>query len=305
LRHLGLVEVLVKVTRYVSATEFLRRARAPLEQEEAANSLIVGIAARVAERPAFYGDYPVYLATVDEGDELVAAAVRTPPHNVIVYSARGGDCEPLGLLLDDILDFTEQNASDSPSGRLPGVTAHAPTAETFSTLWSERSGRPYEIGFRQRIYELRTVTGPDGVPGHLRQAKTEDLDLLANWVYNFNIDAHLPPVDMLEAWGLAERRVDAGDLFLWEDEGRPVSMAMKVRPTSRGISVSLVYTPRELRGRGYASACVAALSQQLLDAGWQFCSLYTDLANPTSNSIYQRIGYRPVCDSTEYHFVND
>ena len=75
--------------------------------------------------------------------------------------------------------------------------------------------------------------------------------------------------------------------------------------SSHGITVNLVYTPPELRGRGYASACVAALSQQLLDAGWEFCTLYTDLANPTSNSIYQRIGYRPVCDSNEYHFAQD
>jgi predicted GNAT family acetyltransferase len=91
--------------------------------------------------------------------------------------------------------------------------------------------------------------------------------------------------------------------YSWENEGRPVSTAL-VATTSHGITVSLPH-PRELRNRGYASACVAALSQQLLDAGWHFCTLYTDLANPTSNSIYQRIGYRPVCDSAEYHFMND
>ena len=129
--------------------------------------------------------------------------------------------------------------------------------------------------------------------------------MLAQWVHNFNVEASLAPMDLAEARGLAERRVDAGDLFVWEDGGRPLSMAIKSRPTSHGITVSLVYTPPELRNHGYASACVAALSQQLLDAGWEFCTLYTDLANPTSNSIYQRIGYRPVCDSNEYHFVDD
>lgn len=295
----------MKVTRYSRASDFLTRARGPLERDEAANSLIVGIAARVAENPDYYGKYPVYLATLDEGDKLVAATLRTPPHNAIVYSVRGGDTVPLNLLLDDLLDFTAQSSPDSPTGRIPGVTAHAATALAFAGLWSERTGKPFEIGFRQRIYELRSVTPPQGVPGRLRQARLEDLAMLADWIYNFNIDAYLPPIDMLEAWGLAERRVDAGDLFVWEDEGRPVSMAAKVRPTSHGMSISLVFTPRELRGRGYASACVAALSQRMLDAGWQFCSLYTDLANPTSNSIYQRIGYRPVCDSNEYDFITE
>ena len=117
----------------------------------------------------------------------------------------------------------------------------------------------------------------------------------------FNFDAKLSG-SAVEARELAERRINSGDLFIWEDEGRPVSMAAKNRPSSHGITVSLVYTPRDLRNRGYASACVAALSQQLLDAGWEFCTLYTDLANPTSNSIYQRIGYQPVCDSNEYDF---
>ncbi len=79
-------------------------------------------------------------------------------------------------------------------------------------------------------------------------------------------------------------------------------MAGKSRPTAHGISVGPVYTPPSLRGRGYATALVAELSQHLLDSGYQFTTLFTDLANPTSNSIYQKIGYQPVCDFTEYAF---
>jgi predicted GNAT family acetyltransferase len=63
-----------------------------------------------------------------------------------------------------------------------------------------------------------------------------------------------------------------------------------------------VYTPPGRRGRGYATALVAALSAELLAAGRRFCFLYTDLANPTSNRIYQRIGYERVCDSAEIRF---
>jgi predicted GNAT family acetyltransferase len=90
-------------------------------------------------------------------------------------------------------------------------------------------------------------------------------------------------------------------LYVWEDQ-EPVSMVGYAGPTPNGIRVSAVYTPPERRNRGYASAGVAALSQMLLDGGRRFCFLFTDLANPTSNRIYQQIGYRAVCDVDECKF---
>lgn len=60
--------------------------------------------------------------------------------------------------------------------------------------------------------------------------------------------------------------------------------------------------PPEQRGLGYARACVAGLSQQLLDRGFKYCFLFTDLRNPTSNHIYQQIGYRQVSDVNTYYF---
>jgi hypothetical protein len=94
-------------------------------------------------------------------------------------------------------------------------------------------------------------------------------------------------------------RVERGTVYLWEREGDVVSMAAAVGPTPNGMRVGAVYTPPEHRGHGYASALVAALSQDLLDRGRTFTMLYTDLANPTSNAIYQRIGYVPVSDPLE------
>jgi predicted GNAT family acetyltransferase len=96
-------------------------------------------------------------------------------------------------------------------------------------------------------------------------------------------------------------------IMLWEDEGEPVSFAGWGGRTPNGIRVGPVYTPPELRGRGYATALTAELSQRLLDGrlfdgGRQFCFLYTDLANPTSNAIYERIGYRRVAESAEVLF---
>ena len=90
--------------------------------------------------------------------------------------------------------------------------------------------------------------------------------------------------------------------MLWEHDGRVVSLAGHAGETPNGARVGPVYTPPELRGRGYASALTAALTEQLLER-LRFCFLFTDLANPTSNSIYQRIGYRPVTDITLWRFA--
>jgi predicted GNAT family acetyltransferase len=91
-------------------------------------------------------------------------------------------------------------------------------------------------------------------------------------------------------------------VFLWNDSD-PVSMDVKTRPTRHGASISWVYMPSELRRRGYATSCVVTLSQQLLDAGLECCTLFPDLGNPISNDIYQQVGYRPVCDYKEIRLM--
>ena len=267
--------------------------------------MIVGIAARVSEQPDFYSKHAIYFATVDEGDRLIAAAVRTPPHRVIIYSALDADPEPLRQIVADMVEVGKDFEVDSPVRRVTGVTGPSATALAFARAWTGLTGQSHKPGMSQRIYELRKVDPPENVSGGLRSATDEDLDLLAEWLYWFNVDCHLPVIPKEEAREIATRYLAGGNLFLWEVEGRPVSMAGRGRNSSHGITVNMVYTPPELRGRGYASACVAALSQHMLDAGWAFTTLYTDLANPTSNSIYQRIGSRPVCDSNEYDFITE
>jgi uncharacterized protein len=283
----------VQLMRYNSAAAWLARTQATLEQEEAKNSLQVGVAVRLAEHPNHL-KVPPYLATVEDQEGLAAAAVMTPPHRVIVSSQRGVEPTSLSLIVDDLLA-----GGWSP----PGVVAESSVALTFARLWAERTSQPYRPGMSQRIYELRRVIPPAPVPGAFRTATEDDLDLVSEWVDGFIVDARLPRSTPGESRALAAMRIAGRDICVWETDGRPVSMAGRTRHSSRGIAVSLVYTPKELRRRGYASACVAALSQRLLDAGWEFCTLYTDLSNPTSNAIYQQIGYVPVCDSNEYDFV--
>jgi hypothetical protein len=101
---------------------------------------------------------------------------------------------------------------------------------------------------------------------------------------------------------ILETRVNRRGTYLWDDGG-PVAMASTTGRSPHGVRITDVFTPRESRGRGYASAAVAHLSQLCLDDGLKFCCLYTDLSNPTSNSIYQRIGYTPVLDVSDIRFL--
>lgn len=114
----------------------------------------------------------------------------------------------------------------------------------------------------------------------------------------FAAEAGVPPVDAARK---SEEEISKGALCLWEHE-KPRSIAGAVAQTPHGVRIGYVYTPPEWRGRGYASACVAGLSQRVLDSGRRFCFLYTDLSNPTSNAIYQRIGYERVRDVIDYEF---
>ena len=283
----------MEVEHYGSAQRFLNRTRAALESNEAANSLMLGLCETLVAHPERYKAAPCLKVVVD-GQGLVLAAVMTPPHNLIVYGHRGDLCEAARVLARWLL----RGSWDPPGVFGPG---EAPAA--VAAAWAEEAGRRCSLASRQRVYELREVLVPVLEQGGLRPATKEDVELVTGWHYGFHCEI-FGRTERDLARRAAEARVQAGDIFLWEDE-RAVSMAMKNRPTRHGISVSLVYTPPELRGRGYATACVGELSRLLLEAGWEFCTLFADLANPTSNRIYERIGYRPVCDWEEYGFEEE
>lgn len=280
-----------RVHRHATADAFLDRAAAWLLQAEAEHNLILGIARRLTESTDGY-DPPIYLATVEDEDGVVGCAYRTPPYK---FGLTRMPEAALPLLVDDAADVYAS---------LP--TALGPTAETrrFAEHWSRKKGVRAREGMRQRIYQLVEVTPPTPrPPGRLHLAETNDTDLATAWIDAFSDDTGARRSDARgsDARGQAERLIARQALYLWEDE-RPVSMAGWTGRTPNGVRISAVYTPPDCRGRGYATACVAALSQRMLDTGLTFCFLYTDLSNPTSNHLYQRIGYRPVRDVVDYDF---
>ena len=235
------------------------------------------------------GESSAYLATVAEKRTLVAAAVWTPPHSLVLH-IEGARCQPaLEALARELL---------SRYGNLPGVIGTAPAAGEFAQICATVAGGSYRLLRRQRVFRLDRVIHPAYSPGRLRPAGKADVELLARWLAAFYAEA-VPELPATDFRALAASRMERREAYLWED-GWPVSLATSSRPTAHGIAISAVYTPPELRRRGYAGSCVAALSQQLLDSGHLFCVLHADRDNPTANDIYQKIGNRPLRDMDEY-----
>ncbi len=283
----------MRVTAHPSADEFLAVTRPALEENEAANNLMLGVCLRLQQYPERIKQQP-FLATVGDETGLILAAMMTPPHKLVLYARRSEFTEALNALAHHLI---------ASGWTPPGVHAAPDVAEAFAQCWASHANVSFVHGTRERIYELRQVIPPPPTPGALRLATAGDAALAAQWARAFTAEAL--PDEMLspdEARELIETRLLDQTLYLWENDGQAVSMAAVSRPTRHGITISLVYTPPAFRKRGYASACVAAISQRMLDAGYAFCALYTDLSNPISNHIYQAIGYRPVCDITEILF---
>jgi uncharacterized protein len=280
----------MQAERIDDAAAFLERAGPLLLEDEARNNLILGVAGTVRDHPDAYEDRRLWLVT-HEGD-VVAAALRTPPFNLIV--GRPATSAALPALAEAIR---------STDADLPGVTAALPEAD-FALEWETRTGSTRRARMRQRIYRAEEIRPPDAVPGQHRVATEEDRDILVAWLRAF-ADEALHGLD--SPAGNAERAVDArlagaGGFSLWEDADEIVSLAGWGGRTPNGVRIGPVYTPPGHRRHGYGSAVTAAASRELLTSGRRFCFLYTDLANPTSNSIYAAIGYEPVCDSVEYAF---
>lgn len=276
------------ITRHATAQAFLEHGGPLLLEREAENNLIVSIAGGLAagEEAGPLAD-DIYFATAGRRG-VVACALRTPPHKLLLTEAAEDVIGPLVRAVAEVYPD------------LPGVLAPNETSRRFADAWSEMTGVAVRPGLRMRIYQLEQVAPvARQVAGHFRAATEDDIGLVAEWTQAFQDE--LPDIDHGPVEDAVRERIAARATFLWENPD-PVSMACAAGRTPNGVRVNNVYTPPAFRGHGYASACVERLSRALLDGGASFCFLYTDLNNPTSNNIYRRIGYRPVVDVADHRF---
>ena len=278
----------MRLTAFGSAAGFLEAVRPTLAEHEAEHHLVLGVAEAIASTPA--SDSRLLALAVEDEHGLALAAVMTPLRPLLIASDRRGDViSTAASAMWEAIDA----ARFSPSHVIGGVEQ----VEPLVTARAQHGAGHARVVMHQRVYRLTKVEPVSSACGVLRQATRADLDLVLEWVSAFEREA-LAAILPQSPRAVVERRIAAGELYLWCDPD-PRTMAGWARPTRRAVAVNGVYTPAEWRGRGYATACVAELSARLLER-FEFCVLYTDLGNPTSNAIYTRIGYRPVRDFLMY-----
>lgn len=231
-----------------------------------------------------YGDKPPrYGWWRTPGGSVAGALVWTPPHPVL-----------LSPMPDEALAELARDLRVDAMEPVVGVNAGRRTAETFATAWQRLTGSDPQVARRHRLYRLGTLTPPDPAPpGRGRPATVDDRRLLVAWWQEFAAETGASPLN-------ADRAIDDKLSFdgiqLWEADGEPVSFAGVTRTIAGMARIAPVYTPIRHRTRGYAAAVTAQASRRMVEAGVTELLLFTDLANPTSNSVYQRLGYRVVED---------
>ncbi|WP_033306230.1 GNAT family N-acetyltransferase [Streptomyces iakyrus] len=270
---------------------FLDRAGIFLRSRPALHTIPLTVTESLRKRgvDAYGAEAPVFGWLEREGD-VHAALFRTPPRRLVLTPLT---TEEAGSLAEHLASLGDP---------LPGVTADHGTATAFAKAWQRHMGATPLLHERQRLYRLGALTSPEPLPeGRGRVAGEQDRHQLMCWYREF-VDA-IGEVPSMDASSWADTRIAYGRVRLWQTpDGTPVSMAGATPMVAGQIRVAPVYTPAHLRGRGYAGAATVEVSQAALAAGAAEVVLFADLSNPTSNGLYQRIGYRPVTDFALYDF---
>ncbi|HEY9620156.1 MAG TPA: GNAT family N-acetyltransferase [Crinalium sp.] len=281
----------MQLHRFDSVEPFWQQAQEYLLNHEAEHNALLGNLHTLLHcperRPA-----SLYFALVQTKDTILAIAIRTATNKILLSKAQ--DLQALTLIAQDVVQGVQHQE------QVPGVGGLVAEVEAFVDTWQTLTGQSCQRTLEMRIHQLTQVEPVPTVSGALRRATESDRPLLIQWFTAFDADIGMALNQDVEQ--LVDSRLQQQNIYLWED-GVPVSMVGGKPFSATAGRIAPVYTPPEYRRKGYATASVAALSQKLLDEGCDRCFLFTDLANPTSNHIYQQVGYRPICDWHDYSFT--
>lgn len=273
--------------------EFARLVMPGMLENEAANCLQIGLLEAIQR--GVITDY--VLGTVWSADNLtrpVLSVLQTPPYRPVLGEP-AVDTSHYGAVIETLVDNLPPE--------LPGVLGPVDLGQLFAVRYADKHGVNYELTMAERIHQCIAVEPPVQVPGRMIRAEERYKPLLVDWWRAFRLETLPGEPDTAEASVTRDLAATTGGIWLWEVEGKPVSVAGARGPTPNGIRVGPVYTPPAERRKGYAAALVAQVTQLLLDEGRTTVFLFTDLANPTSNALYYRLGYRGVADRSMYDFT--
>ncbi|MFB2771748.1 GNAT family N-acetyltransferase [Pelatocladus sp. BLCC-F211] len=280
----------MKLQQFEDVREFYDRVKDYLLIHEAMHNVQLALCHALIHNPERFDEKP-YLAIVEADGDIIAVVMKTKPRNLLLSKIQ--DFEAIEAIAQNL--HSTQNLP-------PGVNGPTTEAKAFAENWHSLTGQSYQLKMALRAFQIEQVQTISQANGHLRQATQSDREILIRWFEAFVIEALDSPPKHTER--AVDNHLQRGTAYIWEDI-TPVSMACCTGVTPNGAGISMVYTPPEYRKKGYASACVADLSQILLNQGYKYCFLFTDLANSTTNHIYQLIGYQAVGDLHDYCFLSN
>lgn len=270
---------MIQLHVYEEIVNFKEEVAPFLEKNELENNLILGVLQMVHQ--------PIFMGIAKQGEEIAVEFLQTEEKKQIIVATSE-------MAEEDIVELAKKLAEVYPN--VPGLIGNKKIVQRLAEEIAVLENKKTTVAMEQGIYELKQVKKKWNGDEVFREVNSDELTLIEQWIYQFCEDVNLPTTKE-EAKQTAHTLITNHRLFGLEVDGKLVSVAAKTRPTKNNITVNFVYTPKEERKKGYASNCVAALSQRMLDEGYKTTTLYTDLANPTSNKIYQEIGYEQIAES--------
>ncbi|ACJ82320.1 GNAT family N-acetyltransferase [Bacillus paranthracis] len=270
---------MIQLHVYEEIVNFKEEVTPFLEKNEQENNLILGVLQMVHQ--------PIFMGIAKQGEEIAVVFLQTEEKKQIIVATSE-------IAEEDIVELAKKLAEVYPN--VPGLIGNKKIVQRLAEEIAVLANKKTTVAMEQGIYELKQVKKKWNGDEVFREVNSDELTLIEQWIYQFCEDVNLPTTKE-EAKQTAHTLITNHRLFGLEVDGKLVSVAAKTRPTKNNITVNFVYTPKEERKKGYASNCVAALSQRMLDEGYKTTTLYTDLANPTSNKIYQEIGYEQIAES--------
>ena len=277
----------MRLIRFNNANQYYQTVENYLLQDEAINCLPLASGLSLCDKDDCHGS--AYLALVEDEGAILATA-NIPPRKL--FLSKSNNLKAVELIVKDL-------AVNYPS--VSGIIAPQTEAETFVAAWQKLTGQSIELEVAMQIQQLEKLNAIDSAAGQLRLATLAEIELLTEWIQAYvkeALGASEPQADS-QKWVI--RHLEEDSLYIWKNKNRLVSMAAFGGTTPNGIRVKSVYTPREHRGNGYATSCVAAMSQILLTRH-KYCFLFTDTTNAISNKIYRKIGYVPMGAISDYKF---
>ena len=270
---------MIQLHVYEEVVNFKKEVIPFLEKNEQENNLILGVLQMVQQ--------PIFMGVAKQEEEVAVVFLQTEEKKQIIVATSE-------MVEEAIVELAKKLAEVYPN--VPGLIGNKKVVQRLAEEIAVLENKKMNVVMEQGVYALQQVKKKWTEEGIFREINSDELPVIEKWIYQFCEDVNLPTTKE-EAEQTAHTLITNHRLFGLEIDGKLVSVAAKTRPTKNNITINIVYTPKEERKKGDASNCVAALSQRMLDEGYKTTTLYTDLANPTSNKIYQEIGYEQIAES--------